>query len=127
MKGNISFELLLSADGKVYDISFKRSDKLSITSIKKEEKLVEIRENPLIEECEKKEEDQEIKTEGKTIFEDDNSEDDNSEEEDESITRIYEGVTYVSFPGIKSIYREKDLKYMGSLEEGVFSNFIPTG
>tara|TARA_Y100000996_G_scaffold342209_1_gene279663 strand:+ start:1901 stop:2269 length:369 start_codon:yes stop_codon:yes gene_type:complete len=122
MKGNISFELLLSADGKVYDISFKRSDKLSITSIKKEEKLVEIRENPLIEECEKKEEDQEIKTEGKTIFEDDNS-----EEEDESITRIYEGVTYVSFPGIKSIYREKDLKYMGSLEEGVFSNFIPTG
>ena len=122
MKGNISFELLLSADGKVYDISFKRSDKLSITSIKKEEKLVEIRENPLIEECEKKEEDQEIKTEGKTIFEDDNS-----EEEDESITIIYEGVTYVSFPGIKSIYREKDLKYMGSLEEGVFSNFIPTG
>tara|TARA_Y100000817_G_scaffold287186_1_gene255553 strand:- start:2203 stop:2571 length:369 start_codon:yes stop_codon:yes gene_type:complete len=122
MKGNISFELLLSADGKVYDISFKRSDKLSITSIKKEEKLVEIRENPLIEECEKKEEDQEIKTEGKTIFEDDNS-----EEEDESITRIYEGITYVSFPGIKSIYREKDLKYMGSLEEGVFSNFIPTG
>ena len=122
MKGNISFELLLSADGKVYDISFKRSDKLSITSIKKEEKLVEIRENPLIEECEKKEEDQDIKTEGKTIFEDDNS-----EEEDESITRIYEGVTYVSFPGIKSIYREKDLKYMGSLEEGVFSNFIPTG
>ena len=122
MKGNISFELLLSADGKVYDISFKRSDKLSITSIKKEEKLVEIRENPLIEECEKKEEDQEIKTEGKTIFEDDNS-----EEEDETITRIYEGVTYVSFPGIKSIYREKELKYMGSLEEGVFSNFIPTG
>ena len=122
MKGNISFELTLSEDGKVCSISFKRSEKPIIESIKKEEKLVEIRENPLIEECEEKEEDKEIKTEETTIFEYDNS-----EEEDESITRIYEGVTYVSFPGIKSIYREKDLKYMGSLGEGGFSNFIPTG
>ena len=113
MKGNISFEITLSDYGKVYDISFKRSDKLSITSIEKKEKLVEIRENPLIEECEKKEECKGFKTEGTTIFEYDNS-----EEDDESITRVHEGVTYVSFPGIKSIYRQKDLKYMGSLDDG---------
>ena len=95
------FDLSLSSDGKVYDISFHREE------IEKHTELTKICENPLIEQCEKEEEEEE-----KIIFNHDDS-----EEEDTSIIKIYEGIQYLTFPGNPSIYTVDDLRYVGSIDE----------
>ena len=100
------FDLSLSSDGKVYDISFHREE------IEKHTELTKICENPLIEQCE---EGGEKGGEKKLIF----NHDDSEEEEDTSIIKIYEGIKYLTFPGNPSIYTVDSLKYVGSIgEEG---------
>jgi hypothetical protein len=94
------FDLSLSSDGKVYDISFHREE------IKKNTELTQICENPLIEQCEEEEE-------KKIIF----NHDDSEEEEDTSIIKIYDGIKYLTFPGNTSIYTVKSLRYAGSIDE----------
>ena len=97
------FDLSLTSDGNVYDISFIEEKLL------KDLELTKICDNPLIEQCEEKEETLKIN--------DDYSEEEEEEEEDKSIIKLYEGVRYVSFPGIDSVYTEKDLRYVGRLLE----------
>ena len=91
---NTHFDLSFSHDGKSFDIIFKETFK------KESHKLTTIIENPLIESCEEKEE---------KIF----NEYDSEEEKDESIVKFYEGIRYVTFPGIDGLYTEKDLIYVG--------------
>ncbi len=106
MEGISYFDLSLTSDGKFYDISFERK------KLEKNVGLTKICENPLIEQCEEKEE---------TI----KFNDDDSEEEDTSIIKICEGIKYLTFPGIRSVYTVDDLKYVGSIDEEGSINFAP--
>ena len=113
MESYLSFDLSLTENGKVFDISFKKKE--SFKKIPQE--LPKIFENTLIEQCEEKEE-------GESVI----ITDDYSEEEDNSIIKIYEGIRYVSFPGIKSLYTEKDLRYVGKVGgEHTEVHFTPIG
>ena len=105
MEGISYFDLSLTSDGNVYDISFQKE--------KKNVGLTKICENPLIEQCEENEE--------TIIF----KEDDSDEEEDTSVIKIYEGIKYLTFPGIRSVYTVEDLKYVGSIGEDYSINFAP--
>ena len=107
MEGILYFDLSLTSDGKVCDISFQRE------KLEKNVGLTKICENPLIEQCEENEE--------TIIFNDDDSE----EEEDTSIIKICEGIKYLTFPGIRSVYTVDDLKYVGSIDEEGSINFAP--
>ena len=107
MKGNLSFDLSLTEDGKVYDIVFKRDD-----IIKKNIDHHDLGDNSLIEHCNEKEE---------TTFTNDNL-----EEEDTCIVKIYEGNKYVTFPGISSVYTEYNLTYVGAVVDGSIK-FTPIG
>ena len=134
MKSAITFDLSLSEDGKFYDIFFKEEQieeeiLKEVTNFKnvknvknvkndKNEKLIQITENPLMEECEDLEE-----CEDTSFFNEDFS-----DEEDTSIILVYEGVNYVAFSGMKSVYTEKDLSYVGDIGNGENSiDFILTG
>ena len=107
MEGISYFDLSLTSDGKVFDISFQRE------KLEKNVGLTKICENPLIEQCEENEE--------TIIF----KEDDSDEEEDTSIIKICEGIKYLTFPGIRSVYTVDDLKYVGSIGEDDSINFAP--
>lgn len=107
MEGISYFDLSLTSDGKVFDISFQRE------KIEKDVGLTKICENPLIEQCEEKEEETIIFNE------------DDSEEEDTSIIKICEGIKYLTFPGIRSVYTVDDLKYVGTIDEEGSINFAP--
>jgi|TARA_B110000967_G_C18779458_1_gene507483 hypothetical protein len=126
MKSAITFDLSLTEDGLFYDITFKGGDGLETiqpSSIKKEAegledvisikkknvKLIQIRDNPLIEQCE--EECDEGCDEDPSVFGDDFS-----DEEDTSIRTVYEEVSYITFPDMKSVYTEKDMEYVGELK-----------
>jgi hypothetical protein len=121
MKSVITFDLALTEDGLGYDIRFKETECLleepglgnlakeeDVISIKtNNEKLIQIKENPLIEQCEECEEGDESVS----------SVDDFSDEEDTSIINVYEEVRYITFPDMKSVYTEKDMEYVGSKSE----------
>ena len=112
MESYLSFDLSLTENGRIFDISFKKKDPLKKTP----HELQKIFENPLIEQCEEKEEEPVIIT------------DDYSEEEDNSIIKIYEGIRYVVFPGIESLYTEKDLRYVGKVcRDHIGVHFTPIG
>ena len=98
MEGTLHFDLSLTSDGKIYDISFQRK------KIEKKIELTKICENPLIEQCEEEEQ---------IIF----NQDDSEEEEDTSIIKIFNGNNYLTFPGNSSIYTVKDLKYVGCIDD----------
>ncbi len=100
------YDLSLTGDGKVYDISFHMEE------IEKDTGLTKICENPLIEQCEEKEE--------PIIFNQDDS-----EEEDTSIIKIYEGINYLTFPCNSSVYTCDDLKYVGYIDKDDSLNVIP--
>ena len=100
------YDLYFKSDGKVYDISFYREE------IEKDTGLTKICENPLIEQCEEKEE--------SIIF----NEDDSEEEEDTSLIKIYEGINYLTFPGYSSVYTCDDLKYVGYIDKDDSLNVI---
>ena len=120
MKSVITFDLALTEDGLGYDIRFKETECLleepglgnlakeeDVISIKtNNEKLIQIKENPLIEQCEECEEGDESVS----------SVDDFSDEEDTSIINVYEEVRYITFPDMKSVYTEKDMEYVGELK-----------
>ena len=105
MVNHLYFDLSLSEDGKSFDIILIKKDKFKGINIG----LAEIIENPLLE---KEEEVEEEKLE---------------EEEDESIIIMYNDMRYVTFPGIDSLYTEKELIYVGKInnmhDEVEFTSF----
>ena len=124
MKSVITFDLALTEDGLGYDIRFKETEcfleepglgnlskEEDVISIKKKkEKLIQIKENPLIEKYEECDEGNE------SVSTPDPSVDDFSDEEDTSIINVYEEVRYITFPDMKSVYTEKDMEYVGELK-----------
>ena len=130
MKSVITFDLALTEDGsdgrRGYDIRFKETEcfleepgpaggnlskEEDVISIKKKkEKLIQIKENPLIEKYEECDEGNE------SVSTPDPSVDDFSDEEDTSIINVYEEVRYITFPDMKSVYTEKDMEYVGELK-----------
>lgn len=115
---HLYFDLSLSEDGKSFDIILIKKDKSK--EINRE--LPEIIENPLLE----KEELEEEKVEEEKVKEE-KVEEEKVEEEDESIIVMYNDVRYVTFPGIDSLYSEKELIYVGKInsehDEVEFTSF----
>ena len=111
------FDLTFTKYGKMFDLSFKTSPvkkPLIIKKKKKPQKLPDITENRLIEECEE--------------IEDIPSFDIVSEEKDMSILKEYEGVSYILFPKMDDVYDEKNLRYVGRwVDEETSIRFTPTG
>lgn len=111
------FDLTFTKYGKMFDLSFKTSPvkkPLIIKKKKKPQKLPDITENRLIEECEE--------------IEDIPSFNIVSEEKDMSILKEYEGVSYILFPKMDDVYDEKNLRYVGRwVDEETSIQFTPTG
>tara|TARA_Y100001936_G_C16015411_1_gene636156 strand:- start:185 stop:604 length:420 start_codon:yes stop_codon:yes gene_type:complete len=111
------FDLSFTRHGKMFDLSFKIipvKKTLRIKKKKKPQKLPDIKENRLIEECEE--------------IEDIPSFNIVSEEKDMSILKEYEGVSYILFPKMDDVYDEKDLRYVGKwVDEETSVRFTPTG
>ena len=111
------FDLTFTKYGKMFDLSFKTSPvkkPLIIKKKKKPQKLPDITENRLIEECEE--------------IEDIPSFNIVSEEKDMSILKEYEGVSYILFPKMDDVYDEKNLRYVGRwVDEETSIRFTPTG
>ena len=111
------FDLTFTKYGKMFDLSFKTSPvkkPLIIKKKKKPQKLPDITENRLIEECEE--------------IEDIPSFNIVSEEKDMSILKEYEGVSYILFPKMDDVYDEKNLRYVGRWgDEETSIRFTPTG
>ena len=111
------FDLTFTKYGKMFDLSFKTSlvkKPLIIKKKKKPQKLPDITENRLIEECEE--------------IEDIPSFNIVSEEKDMSILKEYEGVSYILFPKMDDVYDEKNLRYVGRwVDEETSIRFTPTG
>ena len=111
------FDLTFTRYGKTFDLSFKTipvKKHLRIKKKKKPQKLPDITENRLIEECEE--------------IEDIPSFNIVSEEKDMSILKEYEGVSYILFPKMDDVYDEKNLRYVGRWVDGEISiRFTPTG
>tara|TARA_B100000686_G_C16781372_1_gene972124 strand:+ start:966 stop:1322 length:357 start_codon:yes stop_codon:yes gene_type:complete len=107
MEYYLSFDLKHTGNRQIFDISFKKKDQL---------KKIPHELPKILEKCEEEEEEDDPLI----II------DDYSEEEDNSIIKIYEGIRYVLFPGIDSLYTEKDLRYVGYMG-GTLINFTPIG
>ena len=99
MKGILSYDISFIDNGKVYDIIFEKKELCETKDRKQKTPNI-----PPVEEFKEKEE---------TILEDDCT-----SEEDTAITIVYDTLKYITFPGITSVYTERDLKYVGEVEEG---------
>jgi hypothetical protein len=128
MVDHLYFDLSLSEDGKSFDIILIKKDKFKGINIG----LAEIKENPLLEkeeelEEEKKVEKEKVKEKKVEEKEEEVEEEKLEEEEDESIIIMYNDMRYVTFPGIDSLYTEKELIYVGKInnmyDEVEFSSF----